>query len=139
MSTRPTRKPRAVHIPMMPGNTLHLKLTFHADLVAFISDPTPLSYNRLLRTLDILAIISTVQGLAEFRPQIQSARRAMVAVLARRERTGVLAVSTLDAQTLRTAAPFIEQAIGRSRLDAFSFANAIVQHKMQLEGVATID
>ncbi|WP_020201893.1 hypothetical protein [Cupriavidus sp. WS] len=139
MSTQTARQARPPRIPMMPGNTLHLKLTFHADLVAFISDPTPLAYNRLLRILDILAIISQVQRMADYRLQIQSARRAMTAILSRFERTGTLAVTPLDASTLRTAAPFIESAIGRTRLDAFTLANAIVQHKMQLDGVATTD
>ncbi|WP_340519979.1 hypothetical protein [Cupriavidus necator] len=124
---------------MMPHNTRHLKLTFYADMVAFLSEPTPIAYNRLLRILDILAIAMPVQRMTDYLVQVQSARRAMVAILDRFERTGTLAVSDLDAKTLRAAAPHIEAAMGRTRLDAFSFANAIVQHKMQLHGVALTD
>ncbi len=124
---------------MMPRNKQHLKLTFYADLVGFLSDPTPTAYNRLLRILDILAIVMPVQRMTDYLVQVQSARRAMAAILDRHDRIGVLAVSTLDANTLRAAAPHIEAAIGRTRLDAFSFANAIVQHKMQLQGVALTD
>lgn len=110
-------------------------MTYYADLVAFISAPTPTAYNRLLRILDILAIVMPAQRMTDHLVQVQSARRAMVAILARHERTGTLAVSDLDAMTLRTAAPHVEAAIGRTRLDTFSYANAVVQHKMQTQGV----
>ncbi|WP_439685074.1 hypothetical protein [Cupriavidus oxalaticus] len=38
------RLPRPTAIPMMRHNRQHLELTFYADLVRFISDPTPLAY-----------------------------------------------------------------------------------------------
>ncbi|WP_121491219.1 hypothetical protein [Cupriavidus plantarum] len=124
---------------MMPHNHGHLQLTLYADLTQFISSPQPLGYNRLTRLLDIVSICMTLQGIADNRAQVQSARRAMVAIEQRYARTGVLAVTGLDALTLRAAAPAIEAAIGRIRLDAFSYANALVQHKMQLQGVAIAD
>ncbi|CAG2129314.1 hypothetical protein [Cupriavidus numazuensis] len=115
------------------------QLTFYADLAQFIGDPTPVAFDRLLRVLDILAIALRVQPLQDFAVQIHSARRAMSAVVKRLERTGALAVSDLDAVTLRAAAPQIEAAIWRVQLDTFSFANAIVQHKLELQGVALTD
>lgn len=133
------RRSRPVRIPMMPHNQGHLKLTFYADLTQFISAPQPLGYNRLIRLLDIVSICMALQGMTDNRAQVQSARRAMVAIEQRHARTGVLAVTDLDALTLRAAAPAIEVAIGRIRLDAFSYANALVQHKMQLQGVALTD
>lgn len=124
---------------MMPHNRQHLELTFYADLVRFISDPTPLAYNRLLRILDILAIAMPLQRTPDQLVQIHSARRAMTAILDRFERTGTLAITRLDEITLRAATPHIEAAIGRVQLGAFSFANALVQHKMQQQGVALTD
>ncbi|MGT2508162.1 hypothetical protein [Cupriavidus basilensis] len=129
------RQPRRAHLTSLPFLRSTRPLTFSASLVAFISDPTPSAYIKLERTLDLVAIAMQVQRGTAHLVQIQSARRVMVAILDRVERIGTLAVSTHDAQTLRAAAPHIEAAIGSIRLDAFCFANAIVQHKTQLQGV----
>lgn len=131
------RIPSSAYAPQMPHN--HLTLTFYADLVRFISDPTPSAYNRLLHLVDVLAVAMPLQRMTDHYAQVQSARRALAAVEQRWLRTGALAVTDLDALTLRAAAPDIQAAIGRIRLDAFSFANAIVQHKSQLQGAVLAD
>ncbi|MGE8366017.1 MAG: hypothetical protein ACN6OP_04510 [Pseudomonadales bacterium] len=133
------RHPRRAHLTSLPLLRSTRPLTFSASLVAFISDPTPSAYIKLERTLDLVAIAMQVQRGTAYLVQIQSARRVMVAILERVERIGVLAVSTHDAQSLRAAAPHIAAAIGCIRLDAFCFANAIVQHKMQLQGAVLAD
>lgn len=135
----PLHQPRRAQLTSLPFVRAAGHLTFSAGLVAFISDPTPGAYIELERTLDLVAIAMQVQRGTAHLVQIQSARRVMVAILDRVERIGMLAVSTHDAQTLRAAAPHIEAAIGSIRLDAFCFANAIVQHKLQLQGAALAD
>lgn len=135
----PLHQPRRAPLTSLPLVRGAGHLTFPASLVAFISDPTPSAYIKLERTLDLVAIAMQVQRGTVHLVQIQSARRVMVAILDRVERIGVLAVPTHDAQTLRAAAPHIEAAIGSIRLDAFCFANAIVQHKLQLQGATPAD
>lgn len=63
----------------------------------------------------------------------------MATIRDRWERVDTMAVTSLDALTLRAAAPFIAGAFGRTRLDVFSFANALVLHKMEQDGVALAD
>ena len=135
----PLHQPRRAQLTSLPFVRSTGHLTFSASLVAFISDPTPSAYIKLERTLDLVAIAMQVQRSTAYLVHIQSARRVMVAILDRVERIGVLAVSTHDAQTLRAAAPHIGDAIGCIRLDAYCFANAIVQHKMQLQDAALAD
>lgn len=109
--------------------------TFNRDLTQFISDPTPVAFNRLLRLLSILTVTMPIQCDTADLVHVRSARCAMASIRSRWDRTGTMAVTSLDANTLRAAAPFIEAAFGRARLDVYSFANALVSHKMEQEGV----
>jgi hypothetical protein len=113
--------------------------TFHRDLTEFISDPTPATFNRLLRLLSTLTITMPIQCDTADLVHVRSARCAMATIHDRWERVGTMAITSLDALTLRAAAPFIAEAFGRTRLDVFSFANALVLHRMEQEGVVFSD
>ena len=119
---------------MMPANKQHFELTFYADLVGFISVPTDTAYNRLMRTLELVAFAMAAQDVVDYQVQLRSAKRAMSDVFDRTLRTGKVSVSDLEAMTLRAAAPAIEEAIGRTRLDTFNFAHNIVKAAMQAQG-----
>lgn len=113
--------------------------TFHRDLSEFINDPKPATFNRLLRLLSILTITMPIQCDTADLVHVRSARSAMATIRNRWERVGTMAVTSLDALTLRAAAPFVAEAFGRTRLDVFSFANALVLHQMEQQGVALAD
>lgn len=139
MSTRHLHHPRRVRPPKPTVSQPRLRLTFATDLVAFIHAPTTQGYNRLTRLLDVLAVALAAQRAPDALVQIHSARRAMAAIFGRWERTGMVALSRLDELTLRAAAPHVESALGRTRLDAFNLAHALVKAQLQAQGDTIID
>lgn len=113
--------------------------SFYRNLAEFISDPTPQAFNHLAHLLGILTVTMPIQHDTADLVHVRSARRAMASILDRRERIGMLVVTHLDALTLRASTPHIEAAIGRTRFEAFSFANALVSQKMEQDGVTLSD
>ncbi|KAI3597682.1 hypothetical protein D8I24_6498 [Cupriavidus necator H850] len=134
MKKRSHYQPRPVAIPMTVQNTQHVGLTFYADLASFISAPSDTGYNRLMRTLELITLAMKAQGIPDYDVQLGSARRAMASVFGRWQRTAKVTVLELEALTLRAAAPTIEDAIGRTRLDTFTAAHAITKAAMQAQG-----
>jgi len=134
MRKRSRYQVRAKCLPMMGFNKRHVELTYYADLVGFISAPTDTAYNRLMRTLELVAVAMETQNIPDYRVQLRSAKLAMSAVFDRSLHTGKVTVLDLEAMTLRAAAPAIEQAISRMRLDTFTEAHAITKLAMQVQG-----
>lgn len=110
------------------------KRTYYVDLVCFISAPSETGYNRLMRTLDLITIAMAAQGIPDYDVQLRSAKRAMAGVFGRWQRTARITVLDLEALTLRAAAPAVEEAIGRTRLDAFTAANTLTKVALQAQG-----
>ncbi|WP_354675101.1 hypothetical protein [Cupriavidus alkaliphilus] len=101
-------------------------IALDADLISFTHAPSPHVCIRLCRALAVMEVALDLQGMRDPLLHVRSAQLALVAVMERRDRIGVFAVSELDALTLRAAAPLIAEAFGRIRLGAFFLANAIV-------------
>ncbi|QYY30332.1 hypothetical protein K2O51_23470 [Cupriavidus pinatubonensis] len=134
MKKRSRYQMRAVGVPMMPFNKRHVELTYYADLVSFISAPTDTAYNRLMRTLELVAFAMEAQNIPDYRVHLRSTKLAMSAVFDRSQHTGRVTVLDLEAMTLRAAAAAIEQAISRMRLDTFNEAHFITKLAMQAQG-----
>lgn len=107
---------------------------FYVDLVGFISAPTEAGYNRLMRTLEVITRAMAAQGIQDYDVQLRSAKRAMAGVFGRWQYSARITVLDLEALTLRAAAPAIEEAIGRTRLDTFTAAHALTMAAMQAQG-----
>lgn len=137
MRKRSHRKERSLPVPKMGStNATHVSLTFYADLSAFISDPNPTAYNRLMRSIELVGMAMEAQHITDFDVQIRSAKLAMRDIFSRFEATENVTVLDLEASTLRAAAKAIEEAIGRTRLDVFCNAHTSLKLAMHLRGAA---
>ncbi|KWR80329.1 MULTISPECIES: hypothetical protein [Cupriavidus] len=134
MRKRSHYQQRPIAIPMTTQNRQHVELTYYADLASFISAPTDTAYNRLMRTLELASFAMAAQDIADYTVQLRSAKRAMSAVFDRSQITGRVTVLELEAMTLRAAAPAIEEAVCRVRLDTFNAAHAINKELMRAQG-----
>lgn len=137
MRKRTARRERPLLVPKMGSiNATHVSLTFYADLSAFISDPTATAYNRLMRSIELVAMAMYAQRISDYDVQIRSAKLAMRDVFGRYEATGNVTVLDLEAATLRAAAKSIEAAIGRTRLDVFCNAHTSLKLAMHVHGAS---
>lgn len=109
---------------------------FYAELMAFLRTPTALAHGQLLHAIDALIEVLHAKHLTDLLIQARSARLALVAILDRQHRTGVLAVTWPEVLTLRTAAPSIEVALSRTRIDTFNLAAALVDAKSRAQAMA---
>lgn len=108
-------------------NLLASEAAIYVAIVSFTHAPTIAACAHLQRTLATIDIALDLQGLSDDLVHTRSAQLALVSVINRRDRIGVLAVSALDALTLRAAAPHIAEAIGRIRLNTFFIAHAVAE------------
>jgi prepilin-type N-terminal cleavage/methylation domain-containing protein len=138
---RKAYKPKAAHLPMMRETHDRLALKLHLTVEALITQPSPLAYNELTKKLATLTdAISHMRGgrhLVDDHDAAANALRTSVIVLGaifdRWEKTKNLAVTAMEALSLRSAAGVLDDAIRRIPKNVFDSSTVIVRARANNE------
>jgi hypothetical protein len=117
--TRKAYRPRAVHVPMMAETHERLALTLHMAVETLISRPSSTAYNEMTKKIasltDAVGNMRNTSDLSGHRDATANALRTAVMVLdsvwKRWERTGAVAVTEIEAISLRNACGVLDNAI----------------------------
>ena len=130
-------KPKAIHLPMMAESRDRMAMKLHLNIETLITSPSSDAFNELCKKIASLTdALSHMRGrpIVDDRDAAANAIRTAVATLSqiqeRSERTDTLAVTDLEALSLRNASGVLDVELARIPKNVMDASIIIVRHQL---------